>query len=86
MVKRLFTYKDIPVERADGEYVRYEDYARLETALHQALDLLRGAQTHLLDGDNSIWRRQLDLFVDAEAQAVIDSVQEYLPCEPHQPG
>ena len=29
---------------------------------------------------------QLDLLVDAEAQAVIDSVQEYLPCEPHQPG
>ena len=28
-----------------------------------AVELLRGAQTHLLDGDNSNWRRKLDAFV-----------------------
>ena len=32
-------------------------------AFLEAVDLLRGAQTHLLDGDNSKWRKQLDAFV-----------------------
>lgn len=47
---------------------RHESYAecdRLLAALSEALELLRGAQTHLLDGDNSIWRGKLDRFVKA---------------------
>ena len=32
-------------------------------AFLEAVDLLRGAQTHLLDGDNSIWRKKLDAFL-----------------------
>ena len=35
----------------------------LQAELEQARNLLRGAQTHLLDGDNSIWRSQVDEFV-----------------------
>jgi len=34
-------------------------------AFLRAVKLLRGAQTHLLDGDNSIWRRQLDTFLNS---------------------
>ena len=36
---------------------------RQAAELEQARNLLRGAQTHLLDGDNSIWRSQVDEFV-----------------------
>jgi hypothetical protein len=32
-------------------------------------DLLKGAQTHLLDGDNSIWRGKLDAFVASQVDA-----------------
>jgi hypothetical protein len=32
-------------------------------AFLEAVDLLRGAQTHLLDGDNSLWRKRLDAFL-----------------------
>lgn len=45
---------------------RHESYAecdRLRAAWGEALELLRGAQTHLLDGDNSLWRGKLDQFV-----------------------
>lgn len=34
-------------------------------AFLQAVELLRGAQTHLLDGDNSRWRRKLDAFLNS---------------------
>lgn len=37
------------------------NFERRRTA--EAVDLLRGAQTHLLDGDNSIWRQRLDRFL-----------------------
>jgi hypothetical protein len=37
--------------------------------MDQALDLLQGAQTHLLDGDNSMWRKRLDAFVRSQSDA-----------------
>lgn len=48
--------------------------AEANTELQQAVELLIGAQTHLLDGDNSIWRGKLDHFVAAHRPAVEPTV------------
>lgn len=45
-----------------GDEFVYADVV-LASDFDEALDLLLGAQTHLLDGDNSIWRNKLDDFI-----------------------
>ncbi len=55
------------LDHPSGTYMLYSDHSRivsdLRAQLEEARELLVGAQTHLLDGDNSIWRGRLDAFL-----------------------
>lgn len=65
---------DVNVKEAWDLACYKREHSNVARAFIEAVDLLRGAQTHLLDGDNSAWRQRLDKFLDGcgcESERVI---------------